>query len=484
VNLLVLDESLDLAMVVGRIAPVRGWEPHFVGSLHELEQAVQAHGRPALTVVNLQPPLTAWELGQRLRGLGLESPVVVLGAAGHEGAAPALAGVQWLERPAGEAELAAALERVVSRLGLGGRGASAPRGGAGAHGLVGQSAQLGEVLGKIEKVAAGDANVCISGESGTGKELIARAIHAQSARWDRPLVTLDCTAIPEGLMESHLFGHVRGSFTGAVEHRTGFFALAHTGTLFIDEISELSMPLQAKLLRVIQTREFVKVGGSKPTRTDIRLITASNKDLRRAVREGSFREDLYYRIAVVMIEVPPLRVRRGDIGLLVDHFLRKFSAAHHKRVPRLTSRALELLLGAEWPGNVRQLENCIEQAVVLSEQDTIDVDVLPISEVPGKRVTDGAKPGLPAGLTLRDLEQQYILQTLDGVGGNRTQAARLLGISLRCLQYKLKAYRHAEAIARPDGSAEPSRIVPPGARRGVSSLGDVMLGDRRRMMMS
>jgi transcriptional regulator with PAS, ATPase and Fis domain len=292
-------------------------------------------------------------------------------------------------------------------------------------------------------VAVGDANVCISGESGTGKELIARAIHAQSARADRPLVTLDCTAIPEGLMESHLFGHVRGSFTGAVEHRTGFFALAHTGTLFIDEISELSLPLQAKLLRVIQTREFVKVGGSKPTRTDIRLITASNKDLRRAVREGQFREDLYYRIAVVMIEVPPLRARRGDIGLLVEHFVRKFAGAHHKRVPRLTGRAQELLLGAEWPGNVRQLENCIEQAVVLSERDTIDVDVLPLAEGAGKRGAS-VQPGLPAGLTLRDLEQQYILQTLDGVGGNRTQAARQLGISLRCLQYKLKAYQRDE----------------------------------------
>lgn len=484
-NVLVLDETMELSAPIHGLASICGWEPHFVGSLHELELAVQAHGRPALTVVNLQPPLTAWELGQRLRGLGLESPVVVLGPAGSEGGAPALAGVQWVERPAGEAALAAALERVVSRLGVGGP-SGAGRGGAGAHGLVGQSAQLGEVLAKIEKVAPGDANVCISGESGTGKELIARAIHAQSARWDRPLVTLDCTAIPEGLMESHLFGHVRGSFTGAVEHRTGFFALAHTGTLFIDEISELSMPLQAKLLRVIQTREFVKVGGSKPTRTDIRLITASNKDLRRAVREGSFREDLYYRIAVVMIEVPPLRVRRGDIGLLVDHFLRKFAAAHHKRVPRLTPRALGLLLGAEWPGNVRQLENCIEQAVVLSEHDTIDVDVLPLGEPADKRVGDAARPGLPAGLTLRELEQQYILQTLDGVGGNRTQAARLLGISLRCLQYKLKAYRHAEAVMRPDGAAgEPSRIVPPGARRGVSSLSDVMsLGDRRRMMMS
>jgi DNA-binding NtrC family response regulator len=440
VNVLVLDETLELSAPVRELASLHGWQPHFVGSLHEVELAVQAHGRPALLVVNLQPPLTGWELGQRLRGLGLESPVVVVGPAGSEAAAPAvLPGVQWLERPAGEAELAAALERVVTRLGLG-RRRGAPGGGPG-HGLVGQSGVLGEVLAKIEKVAPGDANVCISGESGTGKELIARAIHAESARWDRPLVTLDCTAIPEGLMESHLFGHVRGSFTGAVEHRTGFFALAHTGTLFIDEISELSLPLQAKLLRVIQTREFVKVGGSKPTRTDIRLITASNKDLRRAVREGQFREDLYYRIAVVMIEVPPLRARRGDIAQLVEHFLRKFAAAHHKRVPRLTGRALELLVGAEWPGNVRQLENCIEQAVVLSEHDTIDVDVLPLTEAGGKRATEPATPGLPAGLTLRDLEQQYILQTLDGVEGNRTQAARLLGISLRCLQYKLKAYR-------------------------------------------
>jgi DNA-binding NtrC family response regulator len=435
VNVLVLDETLELSAPVRGLASLYGWDAHFIGSLQELDLAIRAHGRPTLVIVNLQEPLTAWELGQRLRGLEGDSPVVVLRAAGSADVPPALPGVQWLERPEEEAELTALLGRVVSRLGLGGGR------GAGAHGLVGQSVQLAEVLAKIAKVAVGDANVCISGESGTGKELIARAIHAQSARAERPLVTLDCTAIPEGLMESHLFGHVRGSFTGAVEHRTGFFALAHTGTLFIDEISELSLPLQAKLLRVIQTREFVKVGGSKPTRTDIRLITASNKDLRRAVREGQFREDLYYRIAVVMIEVPPLRARRGDIGLLVEHFVRKFAGAHHKRVPQLTGRAQELLLGAEWPGNVRQLENCIEQAVVLSEHDTIDIDVLPLAEAGGKRVGDPVRPGLPPGLTLRDLEQQYILQTLDGVGGNRTQAARLLGISLRCLQYKLKAYR-------------------------------------------
>ncbi|HMH77152.1 MAG TPA: sigma 54-interacting transcriptional regulator, partial [Candidatus Udaeobacter sp.] len=187
--------------------------------------AIRAHGRPALVIMNLQAPLTAWELGQRLRGLEGDSPVVVLGPRGSAGAPPPLPGVQWLERPAEEAALTAALGRVVGRLGLGGL-RQGSGGGVAAHGLIGQSPQLGEVLAKIEKVAVGDANVCISGESGTGKELIARAIHEQSARGDRPLVTLDCTAIPEGLMESHLFGHVRGSFTGAVEHRTGFFALA------------------------------------------------------------------------------------------------------------------------------------------------------------------------------------------------------------------------------------------------------------------
>jgi transcriptional regulator with PAS, ATPase and Fis domain len=460
VNVLVLDESLELAAVVERLSALRGWQRHFVGSLHELELAVQAHGEPTLILVNLQPPLTAWELGQRLRGLELKGLVVVLGQARSAGNLQGLSGVVLVERPESEAALEAELERGLSQLGLGGQAAA--RRASNQHGIVGQSPQLVEVLAKVEKVAPGDANVCISGESGTGKDLIARAIHAQSARRDRPLVTLDCTAIPEGLIESHLFGHVRGSFTGAVDHRTGFFALAHTGTLFIDEISELTLPLQAKLLRVIQTREFVKVGGSKPTRTDIRLITASNKDLRRAVREGTFREDLYYRIAVVMIEMSPLRERRGDITLLVEHFLRKFSAAHHKRVPRLLPRALDLLIGYNWPGNVRQLENCIEQAIVLCENDTIDVEVLPLGDGAQKRRGEG-RPGLTPGLTLRALEQQYILQTLDNVSGNRTQAARLLGISLRCLQYKLKAYRQEspEALAQFDRADEsqPARSV-------------------------
>ena len=317
------------------------------------------------------------------------------------------------------------------------------------RGIIGQSPQLREVLAKIDKVAAGDANVCLMGESGTGKELVACAIHHASPRRDRPLVTLDCTAVPEGLMESHLFGHRRGSFTGAVEHRNGVFALADTGTLFIDEISELALPLQAKLLRVIQAHEFVQVGGSTPIRTDIRLITASNKDLREAVAEGTFRADLYYRIAVVMIQLPPLRARREDIPGLVEHFLRKFSAAHRRPVPSLTPRALDLLTSYHWPGNVRQLENCIEQAVVLADAETVDVDVLSLDEREPRRAKGFSESAL-TGLTLREAEQAHIVHTLRAVGGNRTRAARALGISLRCLQYKLKAYAQTD-----NGALEP-----------------------------
>jgi transcriptional regulator with PAS, ATPase and Fis domain len=341
----------------------------------------------------------------------------------------------WLDRVAGKLAPVGSAPSAVSP---GSRGVD--------PGIIGSSQQLREVLTKIDKVAGGDANVCIMGESGTGKELIARAIHRNSPRRDRPLVTLDCTAIPEGLMESQLFGHRRGSFTGAVEHRNGVFALADTGTLFIDEISELPLPLQAKLLRVIQAHEFVEVGGSQPIQTDIRLITASNKDLREAVADGTFRADLYYRVAVVMIQLPPLRERREDIPQLVRHFLERFSTVHRRAVPAITPRALEMLTSYAWPGNVRQLENCIEQAVVLANEEVIDVDVLSLDHREPKKMA-GHHEAAQAGLTLREVEQEHILRTLHAVNGNRTRAARLLGISLRCLQYKLKSYAQSEGSA-------------------------------------
>ena len=458
---LVLDESLEISPSIHRFLAARGAEGVFVCSAQELEMAETSQGPVGLRVVNLSPAITAWEVARHLRASPARPTLVFFDptAPGIEHLA-ALPGVECLERPRSTGELESVLERVIGRSTAGMPAIAGTPARAVVSDIIGHSSQIRDVFAKIEKVAAGSANVCIVGESGTGKELIARAIHYNSDRRDRPLITLDCTAVPDGLMESHLFGHVRGSFTGAVENRDGVFSLAHTGTLFIDEISELSLPLQAKLLRVIQTREFLKVGGSKAIRTDIRLITASNKDLRRAVADGSFREDLYYRIAVVMIQTPPLRDRKGDVPVLVNHFLKKFGTAHRKRLRSVTPQAMELLTSYQWPGNIRQLENCIEQAVVLCESDVVDVGALWLGDTTTPRQADSSIR-IRSGLTLRDVEQQYILRTLQETGGNRTRAARVLGISLRCLQYKLKAYAEAdiEAPAQPNRANEPEHLL-------------------------
>jgi two-component system NtrC family response regulator len=311
------------------------------------------------------------------------------------------------------------------------------------HGLVGRSKQILDVFARIEKAAAGDANVCIYGESGTGKELIASAIHAISDRRSGPLITFDCTAVPEGLAESQLFGHVRGAFTGAIEHREGVFSQADNGTLFIDELCELSPFLQAKLLRVIQSREFVKVGGTKPLRSNIRLVTATNKDPKKAVDAGVFRADLYYRVAVVMIRVPPLRERREDIPMLIEHFVARYSAAYKKPIRGVQPSAMERMMNLSWPGNVRQLENFLAQAVVLVDGDMLTERDLFVEDAPSVAATAPSALQLEPGLPLREVERRHILSTLQRAQGNRTEAAKLLGISVRCLQYKLKAYAQA-----------------------------------------
>jgi transcriptional regulator with PAS, ATPase and Fis domain len=462
---LIFDESLDISPQIHGMLAAREAETTFVCSPYEFQLAEASHGPADLRIINLTENLSAWEISRQLRASISQGLTLVLVAGDANPGLEHLAGlpgVECVERPGTQADLEAVVSRAVARARSPLPPGDPERSSAAEFSteIIGQSLRLREVLAKIEKVAAGDANACIVGESGTGKELIARAIHSNSPRRDRPLITLDCTAVPEGLMESHLFGHLRGSFTGAVENRDGVFSLAHTGTLFIDEISELPLPLQAKLLRVIQTREFVKVGGTKPIRTDIRLITASNKDLRKAVEQGTFRGDLYYRIAVVMIQMPPLRERREDISALVDHFLTKFSASHRKRIRGITREALELLTFYHWPGNVRQLENCIEQAVVLCEGEMIDVEVLPLADTAPKRPVETGL-AMRSGLTLREVEQRYILRTLREVGGNRTRAARILGISLRCLQYKLKAYAEGgtDHDGHPSGDGEPRELL-------------------------
>jgi transcriptional regulator with PAS, ATPase and Fis domain len=333
--------------------------------------------------------------------------------------------------------------------------------GATFHGLVGRSKQILDVFARLEKAARGDANVCIYGESGTGKELIARAIHAMSDRHRGPLVTFDCAAVPESLAESQLFGHVKGAYTGAIENRDGVFSQADGGTLFIDELCELSMPLQAKLLRVVQGREFVKVGGTKPIRTNIRIVTATNKDPKSAVDAGLFRADLYYRVAVVMIKVPPLRERRDDIPLLVNYFLERYSAGYKKPIRGVQPTAMDRMMALPWPGNVRQLENFLAQAVVLAEGDILTEHDLFLEELPPTSAPAASVAQGDAILPLREVERRHILHTLKRVHGNRTEAAKLLGISIRCLQYKLKAYADTEATPVANGTIPMAKVTAP-----------------------
>ena len=308
--------------------------------------------------------------------------------------------------------------------------------------LVGASSRMLRVYDVMAKIAPASATVLIQGEAGTGKELIARALYENGPRRGRPFVAVDCTAIPDGLLESHLFGHVRGAFTGAVATVPGVFSRAHTGTLFLDEIGEMPLHLQSKLLRAIQAREFMMVGGTHPQHVDVRIISATNRDLRESVRRGTFREDLYYRIAVVAIHVPPLRDRKDDLPLLIAHFLRSFTAAYGKQIGGLTERAMARLLDYPWPGNVRELENCLEQAVLLAESSLLDLAHFP-SIGRGRPYPPGAPT--PSGLPLRELEKWYILDTLQQVGGNRSKAAKILQISVRGLHYKLRRYVDEES---------------------------------------
>jgi len=305
------------------------------------------------------------------------------------------------------------------------------------------------VFETVKMVAPTDANVLIQGESGTGKELIARAIHQCSDRRERPFSTTNCAAIPHGLMESELFGHVKGAFTGAHRTTRGRFEHADGGTLLLDEISEIEPNLQVKLLRVLQEKTFEKVGSPETLSVDVRIIAAANRTLKQEVEKGTFREDLYYRLNVVPIHVPSLRQRKEDIPLLVDHFIDiyvgKYSKTNKTKIKSIGEKALAQLMEHDWPGNVRELENTIERAVVMCNESRIEPKHLFLGlDAPGEENRRQKNMPLPAGMTLREMEKRLILQTLSEQGGNRTWAAEKLGISVRTLRNKLQEYRVAD----------------------------------------
>jgi two-component system, NtrC family, response regulator HydG len=284
----------------------------------------------------------------------------------------------------------------------------------------------------------------VAGESGTGKELVAAALHHASPRRNQRFLAINCGAIPSDILESELFGHERGSFTGAVTRKIGKFELAHKGTMFLDEISELYPELQVKLLRVLDQRQVMRVGGSEVIDVDFRLIAATNRDLEKAVAEGRFREDLYYRLKVVTLRIPPLRERPEDVPLLADHFLAVFCEEHGREPKRLSPEALEVLRRHPWPGNVRELKNLVESVVIFHQGGEIGINDLPVEVRQGAAVTvTGAPVQPPAGQprSMADIERQAILETLERTGGHRARAADLLDIGLRTLQRKLKEYK-------------------------------------------
>ncbi|MEW5853335.1 MAG: sigma-54 dependent transcriptional regulator [Myxococcota bacterium] len=314
--------------------------------------------------------------------------------------------------------------------------------------IVGNSPPMQAVFATVMQVAPSRASVLITGESGTGKELIAAALHEHSPRAKGPFIKLHCAALAETLLESELFGHERGAFTGAVSRRDGRFQQAHGGTLFLDEIGEISAAIQVKLLRFLQEHQFERVGGNQTISVDVRVVAATNRDLFRRVKEGHFREDLYYRLNVVTIEVPPLRARPGDIPLLATHFLKKYAEENNKNVTGFADDALAVMSRYPWPGNVRELENAVERAVVVCRGDIIrsaDLGPAILSVVPDVKGPTGAPVGAHGGpqvpgATLAELEKYAILRTLEHTGGSTSKAAEMLGISPRKIQYKLREY--------------------------------------------
>ncbi len=428
-----------------------------------------ARERPDLVILDLRlPDLDGIEVLKRLRAADPRRPVIMVTAHGAvETALKAMkeGAYDYVQKPfdldemsvlVGKALDLRRLEAEVVRL----RDELDRRGGYGD--IVGESAALGKVLALVDRLAETTANAIIYGESGTGKELIAKAIHRRGPRAERPFVAVNCAALPETLLEDELFGHEKGAFTGATARRAGRFEQADGGTLFLDELGEMSPSLQAKLLRVIEEREFQRVGGREAVRVDVRLIAATNRDLKAAVEAGAFREDLYYRLHVVPIVLPALRERKTDIPLLVRHFIEVKSAAGPAgAAPNVAPEAMRAMVDYDWPGNVRELQNAVERALVVGGGAVIGLEDLP-AEVVGGHDGPGAEavgageagdgeapkpagrfelPDIPdEGLSLEEVERELLRRALAKAGGNQTQAARLLGISRQTLIYRVQKY--------------------------------------------
>jgi DNA-binding NtrC family response regulator len=309
-------------------------------------------------------------------------------------------------------------------------------------GLIGNTPEMQLVFKTITDIAPTAATVLVYGETGTGKELVANAIHYNSDRKDKSFIALHCASLSEGVLESELFGHEKGAFTGAMSQRRGRFELADGGSLFLDEVGEMNMHIQIKLLRVLETGRFERVGGETTLESDVRIIAATNKDLEKEIKEGRFREDLYYRLNVINLRLPSLRERREDIGLLADRFLLKYATKNKKDIKGFSPQSVKMLSDYDWPGNVRELENAVERAVVMAKKELIEPDNLPSSINQSTRKLRKDTFRIPSGTTMKEIEKKIILETLQTTNGSKSKAAKILGISTRKIEYKIKEWSH------------------------------------------
>jgi DNA-binding NtrC family response regulator len=420
-----------------------------------------AEFEPELVLSDLNMPgMDGVELLRKLKEHSAELPVILMTAfGGVETAVAAMreGATDYLTKPLNTDELIIVLGRAIESAKLR-REASDLRSRLkdrySFDNIVGSSPEMQRVFKTIAQIAPSRATVLVTGESGTGKELVAAAIHHHSPRASGPFVKLHCAALAENLLESELFGHERGAYTGADRKREGRFELANGGTLFLDEIGEISLGTQVKLLRVLQEREFERVGGNQTVRVDVRVVAATNRDLKEMVLAGKFREDLFYRLNVINLTLPSLRQRPTDVPALAMHFLRHYSNENAKAVTRISDEALNQIAGYSWPGNVRELENVIERAVVLSDGESIEVSHLPPELAIVTR--RGGAPAVP-GATMDELERYAILKTMESVGGSTSRAAEILGISVRKIQYKLQEYSVAPKGKAPSLVSTPDR---------------------------
>jgi two-component system response regulator AtoC len=446
-HILVVD---DEAAVRSGIAQVLSRPDQAVIAVADGAQALAQLARQPFDLVLLDiklPDIDGVQLLKRLRQDFPETGVIMItGYPTIQGAVECIrrGALDYLVKPFRINELEAVVQQAWDHLAQkGSRAAPEPEAdeGPGLDFIIGESPAMKRLFNKIRRAAPSDSTVLLTGESGTGKELVARAIHLLSPRAEQEFVPVDCSALVESLLESELFGHVRGSFTGALQTKHGLFELANHGTFFFDEISNLSLNIQAKLLRVIQEREFMKVGSQKRIKLDIRIIASSNRDLLEAIKAGTFREDLYYRLSVIPIHLPPLRERAGDIPLLVEHFLRKYSQKGAREVTGISSRALKLLTDYSWPGNVRELEHTIERIVILEDGVTIQPEHLPSFISPRQGEFQDFSD---ESFSLEELEKRYIRSILQRTKGRRQEAARILGINRKTLSHKIDKYKLEE----------------------------------------